>query len=111
MKLKLNELTIAVISVVPANNTLRIEIEEEVDKNLFLSQLSRVNTLVYTDDEGNVVQTFEGIFSLNSMEEADGSLYYNLQMTNLSSRAVSTLKESITNIELALCEIYESMGV
>lgn len=112
MKIKIGEQTIDVVSVFSQNDRVRIQVDETSDAYEFASQIAGCDTLLYMDDNENVIQTFEGEFTLNSVEQSNGSMYYNLQLPTVSEKAkreIDNLKETITILELALCEIYESM--
>lgn len=114
MKIKLGETTIDIISMTWTSNTLRIKVSETDDSQRFSSQLFNHSSLIYMDDDNNVLRTFDGKFTLNSVEQSDGFMFYNLQMPTESEKAMSKvtmINDVITNIELALCEIYESLGV
>lgn len=111
MKIKIGELHIEVISVIVENDKLRIQLNETTDTYSFVSQLSNT-TMVYTDDDDNIIRTFEGVFELNSVEQSNGFTYCNIQVHPVKDNSdLLGLIESITNIEIALCEIYESLGV
>ena len=112
MKIKLGEQILEVVSAVSDNNRLRIQVDETSDAHEFLLLIENNTTMLYMDDDENIVQTFDGGFTLNSVEQSNGAMYYNLQMPTEAEKAkreIERLKETITNLELALCEIYESM--
>lgn len=93
MRIKLGNQFIDVIFVFSEDNRLRIQVEETSDPSVFLSEIEKQNTMVYMDDDDNVIQTFEGAFRLNCVEKSNGYMYYNLLLPTVSEKALQRVNE------------------
>ena len=111
MKVKIDNVSIDVLSVSMENDSMLIRTPETGDLLQMISLLSTKGEMVYLTDDDNVVQTFGKEYVLNSIEQSGGVVYYKIQFPSTLDRELNAVRDAITNVELALCEIYESMGV
>lgn len=115
MKIIINEQSIDVIYL--SINGDKIEIQTYDTQNIDDVMLSLITSgeITYLDNDDNVIRVIESGYSFQYVETRDGyhTFYVNLPPTpeEPTPDTLAILNEQLTNIELALCEIYESMGV
>lgn len=113
MKIKVGNLIIDVISLSKADNTLIIQTNEDVNPFDVAPLFNEQDVITYIDNNG-VEEVLEDEFSLNQFEQREGVVTYYLSLPSPLEKAQKKIKEltdALTNVELALCEIYESMEV
>ena len=111
MKIKIENIIIDVVSVSVKDNLLLIKTLDTIDHLPVLSILHTQDTILHMDDDNNVIQKFEGKFVLDSAEIRNGYVYYRIHLPSADEKEYKALQDAITTLELALCEIYESMEV
>lgn len=113
MKILVNNTSITVISAEFVKNTFRIKTNITDNKMDAISLFEGSPSITYYDDNDNLIETIDGNYNFKWVEENPKYRWYVLEIPHTEEPAdeISALKEQITNIELALCEIYESMGV
>ena len=115
MKIIINEQAIDVISLTINENKLQIQTCDTQNIEEVMHLLITSGEITYLDNDGTVIRVIESGYSFQYVETRDGyhTFYVNLPPAPEEPRpdTLAILNEQLTNIELALCEIYESMGV
>jgi hypothetical protein len=114
MKIIIGDLNIDVVSLSVTDSELVIQTLDTINPYEVMPLIGIQDTLVCVDDGGNISQTFEGDFSSHCIVLKDGYVFYHIPLPSPLEKAEKRIKElsdALTNIELALCEIYESMEV
>ena len=112
MKILINNTYINILSTTVDKDCFRIKTDKSENKDEVISLLNGENTILCYDND-NIIDTIESGYTFMYIEERLNYRWYVLKIpyTEEPVDEISALREQITNIELALCEIYESMGV
>lgn len=113
MKITIGNKTIEIMSLSKADDMLIIQTTENVNPYEVAPLFFENDTITYMYKD-EVVETFEGKFTLNHFEQREGIVIYYVSLPSPLEKAEKRIKElsdALTNVELALCEIYESMEV
>lgn len=98
MKIKIGDKTFDVVSVSVRNDLLLIQTSDTIDHRDVLSLLLNNDSIVYMDDESNVVQTFAGKFKLNSTEISNGFVYYRIHLPSDAEKAIQKVDKMESNL-------------
>lgn len=113
MKFKIGDLILDNASFSKTDGMLIIETDDKVNPFEVVTMSYEQDTIecVYDDES---VETFKGEFTLKHFEQYEGMVKYCISFPTQLEKAEKKIKEltdALTNVELALCEIYESMEV
>lgn len=116
MKIIVNEQEINVRDMSVNENNIVIQTDIEQNNSDMVLLLSDSPSIAYYNDNGDIIAEIDkGSYTLHSIEERKGIRKYYLHipttLAEVPKSEIERMNEQITNIELALCEIYESLGV
>ena len=111
---KEQEINVLSVSVDEEKITIQTDIKQTTPNMVLL--LNDSPAITYCDDNGDIVNGINsGSYTLHSIEERGNARKYYLHipttLAEVPKSEIERMNEQITNIELALCEIYENMGV
>lgn len=113
MKISIKDLVINCISVTTDKGILKIQ--THIPQNIFdvVELLDGTTDITYYNDNDEIIGVIEAGYQLKYIMETLYDITYVIEIpyTEPSVYDMVALNEQITNIELALCEIYENMGV
>ena len=109
MIIRIKNETIDAVSVSVDNDTLTIQTQDEITPSVIIPLIYDSAVIEQLDELGNVIQKYEGKFSSVITEQTNEYLYIYIQLPAVSE--IDMLKQQMTDLQLALCEIYESMEV
>ncbi len=111
MKIKVNEKVFEVALLEDRANDVRVRVSLDTDLDEFKREIEGATDIEYlgTDKDGNDELVFKvySKFALDTISR--GKEWYIFTFKKVTREA--ELEEQVTNLELALCEIYEAMGV
>ena len=110
MKIKANGLSFDVISVTDDGKTLQIFVETEEFADLSAS-ISKSDKIEILDEDASVASTISGQFIHPRLVITSSNKILKFDKKDDSVDKIHSLQQQITDLELALCEIYESMEV
>lgn len=115
MKIIINEQSIDVISLSINGDKIEIQTNDTQKVDEVMQLLMKSDEITYLDNDDNIIQVIESGYSFQYVEVRGEYSTYNINLpptpVEPTPDALAVLNEQITNIELALCEIYEIMGV
>ena len=109
MNIRIKNETIDAISLSVRDNILTIQTSDAVSPIDIIPLIYESSLIEQIDNSGNVMQKYEGKFSSVFTEQTNGYLYIHIGLPDVNE--IAMLEQQITDLQLALCEIYESMGV
>lgn len=110
MKITINDKSFDVLEVINGTTETNIYVSKSVDAEPLMHLFAGEITINVKDstEEYDVVDKYIGC----SYTETNGEKYITAHKAKKpTAKDVNDLNEQITNIELAICEIYESLGV
>lgn len=110
MKIVLKDTSIICESITIDKDVLKIKTDVSQDKSEIIKLFDEKVDIVYYDNNDEILGIIESGYELKYIVESPYDIIYVIKIP-YAELDISTLVEQITNIELALCEIYESMGV
>lgn len=113
MKIVLKDLSIPCKSIAINKGVLKIKTDISQDTSEIIKLFDEKAEITYYDDKDEILGIIESGYELKYIVESPYDITYVIEIpyTEPDMYDMSALVEQITNIELALCEIYESMEV
>lgn len=115
MRFKINDEYIEILRFYIESGALVIKTTETIDSMSFLEKLGGCNSFSCVTDSGDILQEFNGKFNAVSVELMKDYTLVRIPLPQTTIEEVANevvkTKTDVTNLELALCEIYESLGV
>lgn len=82
------------------------------DKKELISNVIKSDAIQILDTDNTLISTIQGVFIYDClMRDRSGEYLVFHKKIDTPKDTIAKLNEQITDIELALCEIYESLGV
>jgi hypothetical protein len=111
MKIKVNGEAFIVNDIIDDNVETKIYVGKD-DATDLLSYINGDTVIEVIDGDGNLYDTISATYTNGVMVETKASKWFEFSKnTTQDDIKVSALMAQITDLELALCEIYESLGV
>lgn len=113
MRISLKDSTITCLSVTICKGIVKIQTDSPQTMYEVVQLLDGTTNITYYNDNDEIMGVIDAGYQLKYIMKTPYDVTYVIEIpyTEPETYDVSSLVEQITNIELALCEIYENMGV
>lgn len=112
MIIKVNGDTFIVNDIIDDNVETKIYVGKDYDITDLLSNVNGDTVIEVIDEDGNLYDSISATYANGLMVETKASKWLEFSKKVVpDDTKVSALMAQITDLELALCEIYESLGV
>jgi hypothetical protein len=112
MKINVNGKAFVVNGIIDDNVETKIYVGKEDDIADLLSDIIGDTVVEVVDEDGTIRNSISATYINGRMVETKTSKWFEFSKKTISEDTkLSALMSQITDLELALCEIYESLGV